>query len=89
DGREFKITYGSGPVSGVLSTDSVDIGGLHLEGQTFAEAWADPTPRCVGCAFDGIAGMAFDEISVEGVKTPFHNLIDQGALDEPASTELW
>ncbi|CAM9387536.1 unnamed protein product [Choristocarpus tenellus] len=86
DGREFKITYGSGPVSGSLSSDDVEIGGLALKAQTFAEVITDA--KGLGVAFlvgkfDGIAGLAFDEISVEGVPTPFHNLVEQGALDEP------
>lgn len=37
DGRDFEITYASGPVSGDLSVDTVTWGGLDLEDQTFAE----------------------------------------------------
>lgn len=37
DGRDFEITYASGPVSGELSVDTVTWGGMELEGQTFAE----------------------------------------------------
>ena len=33
--------------------------------------------------FDGIMGLAFDEISVEGVPTPFGRLVEAGELDEP------
>lgn len=33
--------------------------------------------------FDGIMGLAFDEISVEGVPTPFGRLVDSGELDQP------
>lgn len=33
--------------------------------------------------FDGIMGLAFDEISVEGVPTPFGRLVESGELDEP------
>lgn len=35
--------------------------------------------------FDGIMGLAFDEISVEKVPTPFGRLVDSGELDEPVS----
>lgn len=35
--------------------------------------------------FDGIMGLAFDTISVEGVPTPFGNLVESGELDEPVS----
>lgn len=37
DGRDFEITYASGPVSGELSVDRVNWGGLGLEQQVFAE----------------------------------------------------
>lgn len=33
--------------------------------------------------FDGIMGLAFDEISVEGVPTPFGRLVESGELDQP------
>jgi Eukaryotic aspartyl protease len=37
NGTEFAIQYGSGPVSGYFSEDNLDIGGLTVTGQTFAE----------------------------------------------------
>ncbi|CAM9441166.1 unnamed protein product [Ascophyllum nodosum] len=85
DGREFKITYASGPVSGELSVDAVNWGGLELEEQIFAEV---NNAKGLGLAFilgkfDGIMGLAFDEISVEGVPTPFGRLVEAGELDEP------
>lgn len=33
--------------------------------------------------FDGIMGLAFDEISVEGVPTPFGRMVESGELDQP------
>eukprot|EP00903_Cladosiphon_okamuranus_P020328 g18651.t1 len=85
DGRDFEITYASGPVSGELSVDTVNWGGLDLEDQTFAEV---ENAKGLGLAFimgkfDGIMGLAFDEISVEGVPTPFGRLVDAGELDQP------
>eukprot|EP00752_Nemacystus_decipiens_P002028 g1943.t1 len=85
DGRDFEITYASGPVSGDLSVDTVTWGGLDLEDQTFAEV---KDAKGLGLAFimgkfDGIMGLAFDEISVEGVPTPFGRLVESGELDQP------
>lgn len=37
NGTDFHITYGSGPVSGYQSVDSLNIGGLVVKGQEFAE----------------------------------------------------
>ena len=39
NGTTFAIQYGSGPVSGVFSADSVAIGDLKLKDYTFAEVW--------------------------------------------------
>ncbi|CAM9190401.1 unnamed protein product [Pylaiella littoralis] len=85
DGRDFEITYASGPVSGELSVDTVTWAGMKLEGQTFAEV---SDAKGLGLAyiigkFDGIMGLAFDEISVEGVPTPFGRMVESGELDSP------
>merc|ERR1712188_296037 len=37
NGTEFKIQYGSGPVSGIWSKDTVSIGGQVIKEQDFAE----------------------------------------------------
>lgn len=38
--------------------------------------------------FDGIMGLAFDEISVEEVPTPFGRLVESGELDEPVRERI-
>merc|ERR1711881_23284 len=77
------IQYGSGPVSGEYSADTISIGGVEIPGYTFAEA---DNVKGLGPAytvghFDGICGMGLDDISVDGVKTPLRALADGGALD--------
>lgn len=32
---------------------------------------------------DGVLGLAFDDVSVKGVRTPFSKLVEAGELDEP------
>mmetsp|Transcript_14062 Transcript_14062/g.23380 ORF Transcript_14062/g.23380 Transcript_14062/m.23380 type:complete len:383 (+) Transcript_14062:19-1167(+) len=83
NGTEFKIMYGSGPVSGFQSVDLLDMGGLIVKDQMFAEV---TDASGLGAAyrlgkFDGILGMAFDVLSVNSVATPFDNLISQGLID--------
>jgi len=85
NGTEFKIQYGSGPVSGIWSEDTISIGGLPAKNQAFAEVEnAGGLGMAYGIGkFDGILGLGWDRISVDGVKTPFHNLVDQDQLADP------
>jgi hypothetical protein len=83
DGRPFEVMYGSGPVSGFISSDNVQLGeALTAEGQLFAEV---TDASGLGLAyligkFDGILGMGFDSISVGGYKPVFRTLMDQQKL---------
>jgi len=79
NGTVFKIQYGSGPVSGVFSQDSVTVGGLKVAGQTFAEV-ADVSGLGLAYSigkFDGILGMGWRAISVNAVETVFEGMMDQ------------
>lgn len=84
NGRSFQITYGSGPVSGYLSEDSVHIGDFEMQGLTFAEI-TDATGLGTSYSsgpFDGICGMGFPEIAVDGVRTPMQALAASGQLEK-------
>lgn len=84
NGTSFDIMYGSGPVSGFQSVDNLDMGGLLVKDQMFAEV-TDASGLGLGYLlgkFDGILGMAFGVLSVNKVPTCFDNLVDQGLVDE-------
>merc|ERR1712176_1266498 len=77
--------YGSGPVSGFYSSDTVAFGGFQLPGFTFAEV-NDYSGLGVAYRvgkFDGILGLGWDRISVGGVPTVMHQLVASGQLDQP------
>ena len=85
NGTSFDIMYGSGPVSGFQSIDTLDMGGLQVQNQEFAEV---TNAEGLGAAykmgkFDGILGMAFGVLSVNSVPTPFDNLVAQGLVENP------
>lgn len=85
NGTTFAIQYGSGPVSGFVSQDTLSFGGLTLTDQIFAEV---NVTSGLGAAytqgkFDGIFGLGFDSISVNKIPSPFKRLVDSGALDAP------
>lgn len=83
NGSEFKIQYGSGAMEGYVSEDTLKIGDLQIKKQLFAEATSEPGLTFAFAKFDGILGMAYDTISVNGIVPPFYSMIDQGLLDEP------
>jgi hypothetical protein len=87
DGKVFEIVYGSGSVSGYFSIDDVALadGGVIVHGQRFAEI---QDAGGLGLAyslgkFDGILGMAFTSISIDGATTVFENAIAQNAVNQP------
>jgi len=86
NGSVFKIAYGSGPVSGVYSRDTVDIGGYLVSDYLFAEI--DNT-KGLGMLWrfgklDGICGLGWDGASVDGVETPLQALVKSKQLKENA-----
>jgi hypothetical protein len=85
NGTKFNIAYGSGPVAGYYSQDSISIGNVAVPKYTFAEV---NNVKGLGVAytlgkFDGICGLGWDSISVDGVQTPVQGLMASGELPEP------
>jgi len=84
NGTSFDIMYGSGPVSGFQSVDTLNAGRIVVANQEFAEV-TDASGLGAAYAlgkFDGILGLAFPVLSVNKVPTPFENMCEQGLVDE-------
>jgi hypothetical protein len=83
NGTEFNIAYGSGPVSGFYSADTMHVGGIDVASYTFAEVNNEKGlgPAWLAGKFDGICGMGWDDISVDGVETPLRAIVNSKQLD--------
>jgi saccharopepsin len=77
NGSDFEIRYGSGSLSGFVSSDTLDFAGMTIKNQLFAEATEEPGLAFAFGRFDGILGMGYDTISVNHITPPFYELINQ------------
>lgn len=83
NGTKFAIQYGSGPVSGFYSEDTMHVGGIDITKYTFAEVSNTKGlgPAWLMGKFDGICGMGWDDISVDYVMTPLRAIVNSKTLD--------
>lgn len=82
NGTHFDIQYGSGAMNGIVSRDLLTVGDLQIT-QDFAESLEEPGMAFIMAKYDGIFGMGYDTISVNGIPTPFKNMWEQHVLAEP------
>ncbi len=54
--------------------------GEDIQDQIFAEAMSEPGMAFVAAKFDGILGMGYSTIAVDGVTPPFYNMVKQNLV---------
>ncbi|KAM7470126.1 hypothetical protein LguiA_008309 [Lonicera macranthoides] len=69
------IHYGSGPVSGFVSQDNVEVGDIVIKDQTSIEATREGILTSLAAKLDGIFGLGFQEISVGDVVPPWYYIL--------------
>ncbi|KAG0207246.1 hypothetical protein BGX28_001465 [Mortierella sp. GBA30] len=78
--KPFEIEYGTGQVAGVISEDIITLGTVSSKKPVrFAESLTS-SPLFGRAVFDGVFGMAYQEMSSSGEKPPFLAMMDQHAI---------
>lgn len=82
NGTAFNITYGSGSVNGITSQDSITLGGLTAKNVLFGETTSESGAGFVAGQFDGILGMGWPKLSVNGMSPIFFAFLEQGLVKD-------
>ncbi|KAG1295706.1 hypothetical protein G6F60_004618 [Rhizopus arrhizus] len=82
NGTQFSIRYGTGALQGVISQDTLRVGGIQIDNQQFAESTIEPGLTFIYAQFDGIFGLGYDTISVQQVVPPFYNMVNRNLISE-------
>ncbi|NWR54144.1 CATE protein, partial [Bucorvus abyssinicus] len=82
-GTPFSIQYGTGSLTGVIGADQVVVEGLTVSNQQFAESITEPGKAFLDAEFDGILGLAYPSLAVDGITPVFDNMMAQDLVDLP------
>ena len=75
DDARVRVRYGSGSISGYLSSDTVTLGSLRLMSQTFIEVVSERGSALDVGHIDGIVGLAFPSMAAGGRAPLFDNML--------------
>lgn len=81
NGTGFSIQYASGNVRGFLSEDVVVVGGIPVV-QVFAEATSLSAMPFIFAKFDGVLGMGYPNVAIDGITPVFDGIMSQHVLKE-------
>lgn len=79
-GDKVEVAFATGEVSGVISQDTVEIGGVRLKKQHFAEVTDENGEVFEGCKFSGLLGLGFSKLSAEGTVNVFDSIVEEALL---------
>lgn len=77
----FSIAYGTGSMKGFVSADKVCAGDICADHLLFAEATDLPGITFIAAKFDGILGLGYSKISVNGIVPFFDELVAEKKVD--------
>ncbi|KAM4796922.1 gastricsin-like [Rhinophrynus dorsalis] len=81
--QQFSLQYGTGSLTGILGYDTVTIQNVAITQQEFGLSVTEPGTNFVYAQFDGILGLAYPSIAVEGATTVMQGMLQQNLLNQP------
>lgn len=79
----FKVTYGTGQVTGTIVQDNINIAGLALDAHTFGVALVESVEFSgAKTPFDGLMGLAQSTLSEQQTLTPVEALAQAGLVTD-------
>lgn len=81
NGTAFDITYGSGSIKGTQGSDIASAAGLGVR-TDFGLITKESGVSFLASSFDGILGMAWGGISINGIRPWFLSLCDAGTVTD-------
>ncbi|XP_062282625.1 pepsin A-like [Scomber scombrus] len=82
NGEALSIYYGTGSMTGILGSDTVEVGGISVANQVFGLSRTEAQFMAYMKA-DGILGLAFQSLASDNVVPVFDNMVSQGLLSQP------
>ncbi|NWR92923.1 CATE protein, partial [Furnarius figulus] len=82
-GTPFSIQYGTGSLTGLIGSDQVVVEGVTVSNQQFAESISEPGKAFLDAEFDGILGLAYPSLAVDGITPVFDNMMAQNLVELP------
>ncbi|XP_030077410.1 gastricsin [Microcaecilia unicolor] len=79
---QFSIAYGTGSLTGILGYDTVTIENIAITQQEFGLSSNEPGTNFVYAQFDGILGLAYPSLSVEGATTVMQGMMQQNLINQ-------
>ncbi|NXG78595.1 PEPE protein, partial [Baryphthengus martii] len=80
--QNLSIHYGTGNMEGIVGSDTVSVASLVDTNQLFGLSTSEPGQFFVHVQFDGVLGLGYPNLAVDGIMPVFDNLVNANLLEE-------
>ncbi|NWI71694.1 PEPE protein, partial [Todus mexicanus] len=81
-GRHLAIQYGTGNMEGIVGSDTVIVASLVDTNQLFGLSTAEPGRFFIYVKFDGILGLGYPSLAVDGIRPVFDSMMNASLLEK-------